>query len=85
MTCLNTGKFYAYGTLRIVSMFALFGIVSSNAAAQALADFALGGHNICAIDTDGRLECTTRFNAETYLPPDDGTLYTEVVSPILVP
>jgi len=50
------------------------------AMAQNLADFSLGGHNICVVDTDGILECTTRFEADIYLPPDDGTLYTAVSS-----
>ncbi len=63
---------YICGTL------VLAGIAPSNA--QAMADFALGGHNICSIDTNGSLECTTRFNPNTYLPPNDGTLYTAVVS-----
>jgi len=53
---------------------------SNTAAAQSVADFALGGHNICAIDTNGDLECTTRFDRATYLPPDDGTLYSAVSS-----
>lgn len=64
--------------LYLFSLITLFGFASSNA--YAMADFALGGHNICSIDTDGRLECTTRFNARTYLAPDDDTRYTQVVS-----
>jgi len=62
----------------IPAVFAL--LVSGTAVAQNIADFALGGHNICAIDTDGQLQCTTRFEPDTYLPPDDGTLYSAVSS-----
>ena len=53
---------------------------TSFAVAQNFADFSLGGHNICVVDTDGNLECTTRFEPDIYLPPDDGTLYTSVSS-----
>ena len=66
--------------LTILAAIGLFSSIAPKASAQTTADFALGGHNICAIDTDGRLECTTLFNARTYLPLDDGTLYTEVAS-----
>lgn len=72
---------YASKTRRIVySCFAIVLLSITSASAHAIADFALGGHNICAIDVDGRLECTTRFNPNTYLPHDDGTLYTAVDS-----
>ena len=59
---------------------AIYLLCATLAVAQNVADFALGGHNICAIDTDGNLECTTRFDADVFQPPDDGTLYTSVSS-----
>ena len=66
--------------LKFIGMVALLATGTSNANAQSVADFALGGSNICAIDTNGALECTTRFDASTFLPPNDGTLYQQVVS-----
>ncbi len=74
----TTKHFYARRIAFICSTFVLFAFVSSHV--QAMADFALGGHNICSIDTDGRLECTTRFMQSTYLPPEDDTLYKAVAS-----
>ena len=54
-------------------------LVTPLAVAQNLADFALGGSNICVIDTNGSLDCTTR-SASFHLPPDDGTLYQAISS-----
>ena len=70
-----------YQALRcIVVPAAIYLLSATLAVAQNIADFALGGHNICLIDTEGNLECTTRFEEEVYLPPDDGTLYSSVSS-----
>ncbi len=75
----STSSFYA--ALRCLLIPAVLYLSSATVAmAQNLADFALGGHNICVVDTDGNLECTTRFEPEIYLPPDDGTLYSSVSS-----
>ena len=54
-------------------------LLSSMSYAQNVADFALGGSSICAIDTNGNLDCTTRFQS-FHLPPDDGTLYQSISS-----
>ena len=51
--------------------------------AQSFVDLALGGSNICAIDSNGSLECTTgpgQFSRDVFLPPDDNTLYSAVSS-----
>jgi len=53
---------------------------STSATAQDLSDLTVGDHNICAIDSDGRLECTTRFTPGIYLPQQDDTLYIDVSS-----
>ena len=53
------------------------------AQAQSFVDLALGGSNICAIDSNGSLECTTgpgQFSRDVFLPPDDNTLYSAVSS-----
>ncbi len=78
--CALSGCALSGRALSVVGMLVLLAASASNASAQAFADFALGGQNICAIDADGALECTTRFDANTFLPPDDGTLYEQVVS-----
>jgi len=52
----------------------------NTAYAQNLADFSLGGSNICAIDADGNLECTTIRDESLHLPSNDGTLYRAVSS-----
>jgi len=56
-----------YSVLRwLVVPVAIYLLSATLAVAQNVADFALGGHNICAIDTDGNLECTTRFDADVF-------------------
>ena len=64
----------------LTASFAVLILSFNTAVAQNLADFSHGRHNICAIDTDGNLECTTFDDPAIYLPPDDGTLYTDVSS-----
>lgn len=51
----------------------------TNAAAADVADFALGEHNICIVDTEGVLECSSSGTGR-YLPPDTGNTYTNVSS-----
>ena len=53
--------------------------VSGKAAAADVADFALGEHNICIVDTAGNLDCTSSTNPRM-LPPDTGNTYTKVSS-----
>lgn len=64
----------------LTAPFAVLILSFNTAVAQNLADFSHGRHNICTINTDGNLECTTFDDPVIYLPPDDGTLYTDVSS-----
>ncbi len=47
--------------------------------AHAFEKLALGGNNICAVDSAGTLDCRS-YSPRPYVLPDDGTLYTDVVS-----
>lgn len=76
----NKSSFTRTFLLRLIFPATLYLLCSNIAQAQNLADFALGGRNICVIDVDGNLQCTTRFDADTHLPPADGTLYQSVSS-----
>jgi len=77
---MNIKKRFSTSILRLIVPLAIYLLCGNVAVAQNLADFALGGRNICAIDVDGNLECTTRFATGTHLPPADGTLYKAVSS-----
>ncbi len=66
--------------LRLLVSSAIYVLSVNTAIAQSVADFALGGRSICAIDVNGSLECTTRFDANIFLPPADDTLYKAVAS-----
>jgi len=55
------------------------GQVSSGAQAS-YTDIALGGHNVCVVDTRGQLECITDSDESIYLPPANSTRYQKVES-----
>ena len=67
---------------RLIASSVLYFLCCNLVVAQNFVDFALGGNNVCAIDNGGNLECTTGSEVDTFLPPDDGTLYTAVSSGI---
>lgn len=59
---------------------AAMSVFSNSATAQGFVDLELGVQNICALDADGRLECTTSRDPNVFLPADDGTRYTAIAS-----
>ena len=65
---------------KIVAASVLLLLPLHNAFAANTADFELGEHSICAIDTDGNLDCATNESANIYLPPDTTISYTAVAS-----
>lgn len=76
----NKNKYPFFTRAILLPLATLFAFGMNNANAANTTDFTLGIHNICAIDTDGRLECTTNESPQTFLPPDNGARYTQVSS-----
>lgn len=73
----NLFRFWV-GRVLAVAMIVL--CTSANIHAQSVIDIAVGGQSLCAITEGGQLSCTTRFDRDVHLPPDDGTLYQSVAS-----
>ena len=51
----------------------------TNVSAADVADFAIGEHNICSVDSAGVLECSSNSSSR-FLPPDTGNTYKKVSS-----
>ena len=66
------------GTLLSVSFLCALS-ASGRVAAADVADFAIGEHNICIVDTAGRLECNSNSNSRM-IPADTGNTYIKVSS-----
>ena len=66
------------GTLLSVSFLCALS-ASGQVVAADVADFAIGEHNICIVDTAGRLECNSNSNSRM-IPADTGNTYIKVSS-----
>ncbi len=60
-------------TIRFAVMVALFVVMPSPAQSQSQSfeQIAVGASHICALDGEGRVECTTTSTAQRFLPPED--------------
>ena len=70
-------RYYVASLLMVLVASALLGF--KQAAAADVADFALGVNNICIVDTDGMLECSSN-RADRFIPPATGNTYSKVSS-----